>query len=163
MSQPSIAAPISQTDQLTRESTVHVQHGGQSMPLQNQTQDIQPIAIIGLSGRYPQANNIEEFWANLKAGKNCVTDIPAERWDNTSYYSGPEFKEGKSYSQWGGFIEDHDKFDPLFFRISPREAEQMDPQERIFIETVWAKRLKMPVIPVRPYKHHNKRQVYLLA
>lgn len=94
------------------------------------------IAIIGLSGRYPQAENIEEFWANLQGGKDCITEIPVERWDYTSYYS-EQKKLGFSYAKWGGFMDDIDKFDPLFFNISPKEAEFMDPQERLFLQTVW--------------------------
>src|SRR5262249_32338051 len=44
------------------------------------------IAIIGLSGRYPQASNVEQYWENLKAGKNCVVEIPAERWSLEGFY-----------------------------------------------------------------------------
>jgi polyketide synthase PksN len=95
------------------------------------------IAIIGISGKYPQANNLEEFWENLKNGKDSITEIPSERWDNTTYFNPNRNQAGKSYSKWGGFISDVDKFDPLFFNISPKEAELMDPQERLFIETVW--------------------------
>ncbi len=97
------------------------------------------IAIIGLSGRFPMANNIDEFWENLKKGKDCIVEIPKERWDYRDYYdSDPmESSKGKMYCKWGGFIDDVDKFDPLFFSISPREAETMDPQERIFLQTVW--------------------------
>ena len=95
------------------------------------------IAIIGVSGRYPMANNLEEFWKNLKAGKDCVTEIPEERWDKDIYFDPDKNAKGKSYSKWGGFIENVDKFDPMFFNISPKEAEFMDPQERIFLETVW--------------------------
>ncbi|PKM52637.1 MAG: hypothetical protein CVV02_00435 [Firmicutes bacterium HGW-Firmicutes-7] len=95
------------------------------------------IAIIGMSGRYPMANNLNEFWENLKAGKDCITEIPEERWDKDEYYDPDKNAKGKSYSKWGGFIEDVDKFDPMFFNISPKEAEFMDPQERIFLETVW--------------------------
>ncbi|MWV45525.1 SDR family NAD(P)-dependent oxidoreductase [Paenibacillus sp. HJL G12] len=95
------------------------------------------IAIIGLSGRYPQANNIHEFWENLKAGRDCVIEIPEDRWDYKRYYDADKFKVGKINSKWGGFIEDVDKFDPLFFNISPEDAEFMDPQERLFLECVY--------------------------
>ncbi|PKM51733.1 MAG: hypothetical protein CVV02_05580 [Firmicutes bacterium HGW-Firmicutes-7] len=95
------------------------------------------IAIIGLSGRYPMAKNIEAFWENIQAGKDCITEIPSDRWDHSKYYDPDKKKKGKCYSKWGGFLEDIDKFDPLFFNISPKEAEIMDPQERLFLETAW--------------------------
>lgn len=95
------------------------------------------IAVIGMSGRYPGANNIKEFWQNLKAGKDCIQEIPEERWNIKQYYDKKRGKEGKIYGKWGGFIEDVDKFDPLFFHISPDDAEAMDPQERIFLESVY--------------------------
>ena len=95
------------------------------------------IAIIGMSGRYPQAKNLEEYWENLKEGKDCITEIPSNRWDYRPYYSSKRGEKGKIYSKWGGFIEDHDKFDPLFFGITPRDAEVMDPQERLFLEVTW--------------------------
>jgi len=94
------------------------------------------IAIVGLSGRYPNAKNVNEFWDNLKNGVDCISEIPMERWDYEKY-SVKDKKTGKSSSKWGGFISDADKFDALFFNISPREAELMDPQERLFVETVW--------------------------
>lgn len=94
------------------------------------------IAIIGMAGRYPGAENIDEFWENLLEGKDCITEIPKERWDwrKTENIKSPS---GKSISRWGGFLENYDCFDPQFFRISPREAEIMDPQERLFLETCW--------------------------
>ncbi|MCC5466707.1 SDR family NAD(P)-dependent oxidoreductase [Pelosinus baikalensis] len=95
------------------------------------------IAIIGVSGRYPQAGNIGEFWNNLRDGKDCITEIPKERWDYSLYFDEDKNKAGKTYSKWGGFIDDVDKFDPLFFNISPRDAEIMDPQERLFLECVY--------------------------
>ncbi|MGA3089271.1 MAG: SDR family NAD(P)-dependent oxidoreductase, partial [Terriglobales bacterium] len=95
------------------------------------------IAIIGLGGRYPLAENLQEFWRNLQNGRDCVTEIPSERWDHKLYYDPDQKKLGKCYSKWGGFIADVDKFDPLFFNISPREAALIDPQERLFLETAW--------------------------
>ena len=84
--------------------------------------DAQEIAVIGISGRYPLARNVDELWENLKAGKDCVTEIPQERWDHSLYFDPEKGRTGKSYSKWGGFLEGIDEFDPLFFNISPREA-----------------------------------------
>ncbi|MGG1948354.1 amino acid adenylation domain-containing protein [Trinickia sp. NRRL B-1857] len=95
------------------------------------------IAIIGMSGRYPEARNLDVYWSNLRAGKDCIREIPAERWDHGLYFDADKEKLGKSYSKWGGFIEGVDQFDPLFFNISPREAEVMDPQERLFLQCVY--------------------------
>ncbi|UED76953.1 SDR family NAD(P)-dependent oxidoreductase [Brevibacillus sp. DP1.3A] len=102
-----------------------------------QTKSDLDIAIIGISGRYPQASNIQEFWNNLRDGKDCITEIPQGRWDHSLYFDEDKNRQGKAYSKWGGFIDGVDQFDPLFFHISPREAEMMDPQERLFLETVW--------------------------
>jgi len=98
--------------------------------------DDDDIAIVGLSGRYPQAENLEQFWENLKIGRDCVVEIPSDRWDiETTFQPGPPVL-GKTYSKWGGFLNGVDQFDPLFFNISPKEAENMDPHERLFLETV---------------------------
>ena len=97
----------------------------------------QPIAIIGLSGRYPEATNIGQFWENLKAGKDCIKEVPKERWDWREFYSEDRTKSGHHYSKWGGFIEGVDEFDPRFFNISPREAVSIDPQERLFLQHAW--------------------------
>jgi acyl transferase domain-containing protein/acyl carrier protein/SAM-dependent methyltransferase len=95
------------------------------------------IAIIGLSGRYPQADSIDEFWQILRDGIDCITEIPSERWDHSIYYDANKEAPGKTYAKWGGFLNDVDKFDPLFFNISPTEAETMEPQERLFLECVY--------------------------
>ncbi|WP_425339329.1 beta-ketoacyl synthase N-terminal-like domain-containing protein, partial [Paenibacillus maysiensis] len=95
------------------------------------------IAIIGLSGHYPQADDLEAFWNNLREGRDSITEIPKERWDHSPYYDPNRSKRGKTYSKWGGFVRDVDKFDPLFFNIAPREAEIMDPQERLFLQSVY--------------------------
>jgi acyl transferase domain-containing protein/acyl carrier protein len=95
------------------------------------------IAIIGLAGRYPQSYDVEAFWENIRDGKDCVTEIPKERWDWQDFYSEDRTKAGHIYSKWGGFIEDVDRFDPLFFNISPREANIIDPQERLFLQHCW--------------------------
>lgn len=102
-------------------------------PREEQSED---IAIIGMAGRFPKAANIAEFWANLVAGKDCITEVPPSRWDwkQFSHLTSPS---GKPISRWGGFIDDADCFDPYFFNIAPREAEILDPQERLFLEVCW--------------------------
>lgn len=95
------------------------------------------IAIIGMSGRFPAANSVNEFWERLVNGYDCVTEIPPERWDPNLYFDQDKSKEGHVYSKWGGFIDGVDKFDPLFFNMSPLEAAFTDPQERLFLQTVW--------------------------
>ena len=67
-----------------------------------------------------------------------MTEIPADRWDHGRYFDPRKGQPGKSYSKWGGFIDGVDEFDPLFFNIAPREAEYMDPQERLFLECAYA-------------------------
>lgn len=93
------------------------------------------IAIIGISGTYPKAEDMEQFWENLKTGLDCIEEVPEDRWDNDKYRI--QMGEKKTFSRYGGFIKDVDKFDPLFFHISPRDAERTDPQERLFLQYVY--------------------------
>jgi acyl transferase domain-containing protein/enoyl-CoA hydratase/carnithine racemase/2-polyprenyl-3-methyl-5-hydroxy-6-metoxy-1,4-benzoquinol methylase len=97
----------------------------------------EPIAIVGLSGRYPKSWDLAEFWRNLRDGTDCIVEVPKERWDWRQYYSQDRTKEGAHFSKWGGFIEGVDEFDPRFFNIAPREARTIDPQERLFLQHVW--------------------------
>ncbi|MEE6265608.1 SDR family NAD(P)-dependent oxidoreductase [Streptomyces diastatochromogenes] len=97
----------------------------------------EPIAVIGMSGRYPQADNLDAFWTNLREGRDCIREVPADRWPLTGFYEPDRRKavaSGLSYSKWGGFLDDHAAFDPLFFQIAPRDAYVMDPQERLFLQ-----------------------------
>jgi len=98
----------------------------------------EPIAVIGLAGRYPDANNLDAFWRNLIGGVDSISEIPLDRWDHRAYFDATGETPGSSWSRWGGFIDGVDQFDPLFFHISPREARAMDPQERLFVETSFA-------------------------
>ncbi|WP_054739568.1 type I polyketide synthase [Cellulosilyticum ruminicola] len=90
------------------------------------------IAIIGIAGRYPNANTKEELYEVLRSGKDCITQMPVERWKDYKFSYNPE-----EVYNFGGFIQDIDKFDPLFFNISPSQAEMMDPQVRLFLEVAW--------------------------
>lgn len=97
----------------------------------------EPIAVIGMSGRFPQADSVGELWSKLEEQSECITEIPPDRWDWRDFTSGAHMEPGKSNSRWGGFLRDIHSFDPLFFKISPREAYLMDPCQRIFLEESW--------------------------
>ncbi len=97
----------------------------------------EPIAIVGMSGKFPMAADINEFWQNLHDGKDCISEIPKDRWDWREYYGDPKSEANKTNIKWGGFIEGIDEFDALFFGISPREAQLMDPQQRLLMTYVW--------------------------
>ncbi|TCS93644.1 beta-ketoacyl synthase N-terminal-like domain-containing protein [Hazenella coriacea] len=94
------------------------------------------IAVIGMSGQFPGSENLEELWGNLVNGKNCITEIPKDRWDWREY-CGDSTEASKTSLQWGGFIDGVGDFDPLFFGISPREATLMDPQQHLLLTHTW--------------------------
>lgn len=97
--------------------------------------DVEPIAIIGMSCRFPKAANIDEFLKLLERGESGMTDIPLERWDNDKYYDANMDALGRLYIKQLGLIENVKNFDADFFNISPREAKLMAPQLRVFMET----------------------------
>jgi len=110
-------------------SVIAHQDGTKPQTADHQQLVSEDIAIIGLSGKYPMSENIDEYWENLKAGRDCISEIPQERWDYRKY---PDM-----YCKWGGFLPDVDKFDPSFFNISPNTARFMDPNERLFLQLAW--------------------------
>ena len=96
------------------------------------------IAVIGLSGKYAKADSIEEYWNNIKNGVDCISEIPQSRWDYKKYFNPDKDNQGTTYTKWGGFLNNVDGFEPLFFNISPRDAVIMDPQERLFMECAYS-------------------------
>ncbi|NUT46716.1 MAG: methyltransferase, partial [Saccharothrix sp.] len=86
----------------------------------------EPIAIIGMSGRFPGARDVDEFWRQMVDGHDPVTR--ATRWDLASL---------GSRCVDGGFMDGIDEFDPLFFGISGAEAAYMEPQQRLFLQEAW--------------------------
>ncbi|MEK4111149.1 acyl transferase domain-containing protein/thioesterase domain-containing protein/RNA-binding protein YhbY [Paenibacillus sp. DS2363] len=97
----------------------------------------EPVAIVGMTGRFPMAKDTDVLWENLSEGRDCITEIPLSRWDWKSIYGDPLKESNKTNIKWGGFIDGVDEFDPSFFGISPREAELMDPQQRLLMLYVW--------------------------
>ncbi|MGJ7907989.1 SDR family NAD(P)-dependent oxidoreductase [Actinopolyspora sp. H202] len=101
------------------------------------TSSDEAIAVIGLAGRYPGVQDLDEFWENLVSGRDGVTEVPQDRWEHSHYYDAEPNQPGKTPTKWGGFLDGVADFDALFFNVSPREAEIMDPQTRLFLECVW--------------------------
>lgn len=97
-------------------------------------QQWEEIAIIGLSGQYPDASDVDEFWNLLTNKKSAIRDIPESRWGMENFYDPDPNAKDRSYSKKGGFIPNIDHFDPMFFSITPREAEYMDPRQRLFLQ-----------------------------
>ncbi len=93
------------------------------------------IAIIGMSARFPQSRNVEEFWRHLVAGDSLIANFSADELRGRGI---PDAMLGDpSYIRRGNVIEDADQFDAGFFGFSRREAEILDPQQRIFLECAW--------------------------
>ncbi|MFL9462648.1 MULTISPECIES: type I polyketide synthase [Scytonema] len=98
----------------------------------------EPIAIIGMSCRFPGgANDPERFWQLLHEGADTISEVPAQRWNINDYYDPNPDALGKMYTRTAGFLNEVDQFDPLFFGISPREAVSLDPQQRLLLEVSW--------------------------
>lgn len=98
----------------------------------------EPIAVCGLSCRYPGGGNSPNlFWNNLKNNLDSVKEIPKDRFDFSLFYSNDINQRGKSYTKYAHFIDDIDCFDPLFFGITPVEAKSLDPQHRLLLEVSW--------------------------
>lgn len=98
----------------------------------------EPIAIVGIGCRFPGgANTPQKFWQLLCRGVDAITKIPEDRWNVDKFYHPDPTVPGATYSCWGGFIENIDKFEPECFGISPREALFIDPQQRLLLEVTW--------------------------
>lgn len=96
----------------------------------------EPIAIVGMSCRFPGAKNVEVYWNLLQNGQDAVRMVPPNRW-NVDDYEVPDDGSGNKPVWYGGFLDDIDQFDPAFFGISPREAITLDPQQRLVLEVTW--------------------------
>ncbi|KAB1554534.1 alpha/beta fold hydrolase [Corynebacterium sp. 319] len=106
-------------------------HSGQALAPEDRD-----IAIVGMSGRYPGADNAQEMWDMLSSYRDGISEPPAGRWTE---YAGDESMTRRmaEATLTGGYLEDIASFDAEFFGLSPLEATNMDPQQRIMLELAW--------------------------
>src|SRR5215471_1481111 len=93
------------------------------------------IAIVGMAGRFPGAPDIDAFWRNLREGVESVIRFTDEELLQAGV--DPAALSDPTYVKAGAVLEDVDLFDAAFFGLTPREAQIMDPQQRLFLETAW--------------------------
>ncbi|PLZ17189.1 SDR family NAD(P)-dependent oxidoreductase [Fischerella thermalis] len=96
---------------------------------------MEEIAIIGISGRFPGAKNIEKFWQNLRSGVESISLFTDEELIAAGIE--PGLLNNSNYVKAGAILEDIDLFDAAFFGFNPKEAEITDPQHRLFLECAW--------------------------
>ena len=98
----------------------------------------EPIAIIGMGCRFPQADNLEEYWELLSKGKSGIQERPEFHSYIDPYFDEDLSKNNRIYTKKGGFLNQYPAaFDAAFFKISDMEASSMDPQHRLVLEVVW--------------------------
>ena len=98
-------------------------------------EDFNQVAIIGMAGRFPGAPDVDAFWHNLRDGRETVAALSDE--ELLAAGVRPDLLQQGNYVKAKGVLEDGDRFDAGFFGFSPREAEIMDPQHRVFLECAW--------------------------
>jgi acyl transferase domain-containing protein/threonine dehydrogenase-like Zn-dependent dehydrogenase len=94
----------------------------------------EPIALVGRACRVPGGDSPRQFWDLLARGGDAIREVPSDRWDAKAWYDADPAVPAKASTRWGGFLDRIDGFDAGYFGILAREAERMDPQQRLFLE-----------------------------
>ena len=95
------------------------------------------IAVVGMSGRFPSADNLESLWSLLEQGLDVHRKVPSDRFDIDAHYDPTGKRKNTSHTPYGCFVDQPGLFDPRFFNMSPREAYQTDPMGRLALVTAY--------------------------
>ncbi|MEW9532094.1 SDR family NAD(P)-dependent oxidoreductase [Microbispora sp. NPDC049125] len=116
----------------------------------------EPVAIVGVGLRFPGGSNTpDEFAEFLAEGRSGIVPFPEDRWDSSLYgRQGDEEEPGRIRAMGAGLLDRIDQFDAAFFNISPKEAQYLDPQQRMLMETSW-EALEHANIDPTPLRHGN--------
>ncbi len=119
---------------LVTEESLRGENGDQDRP---KLAVCEPIAIVGMACRFPGADSVEAFWRLLMAGENAVMEGVPGSGEGRIGELFPNADIQNQACRFGGYLEDLEEFDAAFFRISPVEAQLLDPQQRLMLETSW--------------------------
>ncbi|GIC88991.1 type I polyketide synthase [Aspergillus udagawae] len=107
------------------------------------------IAIVGMSGRFPGADNTEALWELLSQGLDLCKEVPANRWNIDTHVDPAGKRKNTSKIRWGCWLDNPELFDARFFNMSPREAPQVDPAQRIALLTAFEAIEQAGIVPGR--------------
>ncbi|MGF1511223.1 MAG: aminotransferase class I/II-fold pyridoxal phosphate-dependent enzyme [Myxococcota bacterium] len=105
----------------------------------NSTSPSQPIAVVGVGCRFPDAQDVQQFWHNIERGHVSFRDVPRDRWNHEFFFSPNQREVDKTWAPKGSFLDGYRSFAAMHYGIAPRRLDVMDPQQRLLIEaTRWA-------------------------
>lgn len=119
------------------------------------------IAIVSMSGRFPESPSTESFWDLLYNGLDVCKEVPLRRWNVKTHVDPSGKTRNKGATKWGCWLDFYDQFDPKFFSISPKEAPQMDPAQRMALMSTWEAMERGGIVPdTTPSTQRNRIGVF---
>jgi noranthrone synthase len=119
------------------------------------------IAVVSMSGRFPESQSTDSFWDLLYQGLDVVKEVPKRRWDVATHVDPTGKARNKGATKWGCWLDFAGEFDPRFFSISPKEAPQMDPAQRMALMSTYEAMERGGIVPdTTPSTQRNRIGVF---
>ncbi|KAL9609770.1 MAG: hypothetical protein Q9167_005482 [Letrouitia subvulpina] len=115
------------------------------------------LAIVGMSGRFPESQSPEAFWDVLYKGLDVCKEVPRKRWDVATHVDETGRAHNKGATRWGCWLDFAGEFDPRFFNITPKEAPQMDPAQRMALMSTYEAMEQAGIVPDSTASTHRDR------